>query len=471
MKRLLMIGLAWVLVCVNSIFNIGNLPVYAAETQSAAESVAETGPQAVVLPTDKVSTEDVLLYSSAAIVMDVDTGAILYEKNAIDRHYPASTTKIMTTLLALERCELTEEITFSETAVNSITWDSSNMALEAGDSLTVEETLYGVMLRSANEAANGLGEYVSGSMEAFAEEMTEYAIELGCRRTNFTNASGLHNDEHYTTAKDLAIISSAAIQNETFAKIVGTALYTVENVNYQVKEPETDENGQIINPNGEPEAEPVDMYNHHKMVNHEYRYEGCFGGKTGYTDEARNTLVTYVERDGHRLVCVLMDCPGGKNYIYMDTETAMDYCFAHYEQLNALWLKRQDALDYMPTAIWDWYAPSTPLTLEEMFFPYVKEAYDLYVPFVQTRAAKQALDKAISEKSIEDFMEYSEFYDNKPLMVACGILGIAVIVLVIIVIWFSGVAKRGRRRRRYKKLKKMRKADEAFVQQLLNSEE
>ncbi len=467
MKRFLRIGLAWMLVCVNLIFNMAVSPVYASEM----ETVAETEPQAVVLPTDKVSTDDVLLYSSAAIVMDVDTGAILYEKNKSDRHFPASTTKIMTTLLALERCNLDEEITFSEDAVYSITWDSSNMALEPGDSLTVEETLYGVMLRSANEAANGLGEYVSGSMEAFAEDMTEYAIELGCRRTHFTNASGLHNDEHYTTAKDLAIIASTAIQNETFAKIAGTVLYTVENVNYQVKKPETDEAGVVINPNAEPEAEPVEMYNHHKMVNHEYRYEGCFGGKTGYTDEARNTLVTYVERDGHRLVCVLMDCPGGKNYIYMDTETALDYCFAHYDQLNALWLKRQEALDYMPTAIWDWYAPSTPLSMEEMFFPYVKEAYNLYVPFIQTRAARQALDKAISEKSVEDFMEYSRFYDNKPLVVACVILGAALLVLIMIVIWFSGVAKRGRRRMRYKKMKKMRKTDDAFVQQLLKSEE
>ncbi len=467
MKRLLMIALTWVLVCVQLIFNITEVQVYASET----ETVAETQPQAVVLPTDKVSTEDVLLYSSAAIVMDVDTGAILYEKNASERHFPASTTKIMTTLLALERCELDEEITFSENAVNSITWDSSNMALEAGDSLTVEQTLYGVMLRSANEAANGLGEYVSGSMEAFAEEMTEYAIALGCRRTNFTNASGLHNDEHYTTAKDLAIISSAAIQNEMFKEIAGTALCTVENVKYKVKEPETNEAGQIINPDAEPEAEPVEMYNHHKMVNHEYRYEGCFGGKTGYTDEARNTLVTFVERDGHRLVCVLMDCPGGKNYIYMDTENAMDYCFDHYDQLSALWQKRKAALDYMPTAIWDWYAPSTPLSMEEMFFPYIKEAYDLYVPYVQTRAAKQALDKAISEKSVEDFMEYSKFYDNKPLMTACVILGLAFIVLIIIILCFSGAVKRGRRRLRYKKMKKMRKADEAFVKQLIESEE
>ena len=131
-----------------------------AQAPEESETQAETELQPVLLDTDQVSTEDILMYASACIVMDTNTGAILYYKNMLDRKYPASTTKIMTTLLALDRTSMTDTITFSENAINSITWDSSNMELEAGNSLTLEETLYGIMLASANEASNGLAEYV-----------------------------------------------------------------------------------------------------------------------------------------------------------------------------------------------------------------------------------------------------------------------------------------------------------------------
>ena len=138
--------------------------------------------------------------------MDTQNNAILYSKKPLRPPLSCQHYKNSHTLLALERTDLSDTITFSEEAVNSINWwDSSNMELEPGDQLTVEQTLYGVMLQSANEAAYGLAEYVSGSVDAFAQDMTDYAISLGCRMTHFTNASGLHDDNHYTTAKDLAL--------------------------------------------------------------------------------------------------------------------------------------------------------------------------------------------------------------------------------------------------------------------------
>lgn len=439
-----------------------------AQAPEESETQAETELQPVLLDTDQVSTEDILMYASACIVMDTNTGAILYYKNMLDRKYPASTTKIMTTLLALDRTSMADTITFSENAINSITWDSSNMELKAGNSLTLEETLYGIMLASANEASNGLAEYVSGSMETFAADMTDYAIQLGCRRTHFTNPSGLHDDQHYTTAKDMAIIASAAAHNETFRQISGSAVYTIENPGFKVMEPETGESStgdaaadHAVSDNTQTEGgdlipQPYTLYNHHKMVNHTYPYEYCYGGKTGYTEEARNTLVTFASKDQMDLVCVVLDCPGGKNYIYMDTEKALNYCFDHYDQLNAEYLARCEASKRMDFTVFDWYTMATPLAAEEMFFPFAKQSFEIYKPLALNKADQKALNNAIENKSIEEFIDYSRAHDYKPLMIAASILVIALIILTLLVIKLWHVLKRKRSRIRYQRLRKKR---------------
>lgn len=433
-----------------------------AQDQEESETQAETELQPVLLDTDQVSTEDILMYSSACIVMDTNTGAILYYKNMLDRKYPASTTKIMTTLLALDRISMTDTITFSENAVSSITWDSSNMELKAGDSLTLEETLYGIMLASANEASNGLAEYVSGSMDVFAADMTDYAIRLGCRRTHFTNPSGLHDDQHYTTAKDMAIIASAAAHNETFRQIAGSAVYTIENPNFKVMEPETDESSadDTQPEGGDLIPQPYTLYNHHKMVNNTYPYEYCCGGKTGYTEEARNTLVTFACKNQMDLVCVVLDCPGGKNYIYMDTEKALDYCFENYDRLNSEYLARLEASKRMDFTVFDWYTMATPLTAEEMFFPFAKQSFEIYKPLALNRADQKALSSAIENKSIEEFIDYSKSHDYKPLIIAVSILVIALIILTLIVIKLWHILKRKRSRIRYQRLRKKRMEDD-----------
>ncbi len=479
MKRFTVLILAFIL-CFTGISGADpQTSVYATEvSDETPESETETELVPVLLDTDKVSTDEILLYSSACVVMDVNSGAILYYKNKLDRHYPASTTKIMTSLLALERTAPEETVTFSENAVNSITWDSSNMELKAGDQLTMEQALYGIMLRSANEAANGVAEYVSGSMEAFAKDMTDKAIALGCRRTSFTNPSGLHDDNHYTTAKDLAIIASAAAHNDTFRTITGTAYYTIENINYKIKEPEseTDENGK---PTGatvettEPEPEPVPLYNHHKMVNNEYKYEGCYGGKTGYTGEARNTLVTYAKRDNMDLVCVILDCPGGKNYIYMDTEMALNYSFDNYERLVREYNEAQEKLSYIPTIILDWYQPTPLLSPEDKYYRYFKQAQEIYSEYMFNRKAQEALDNAISQKSVKDFIEYSRMRDYKPLIIAGIALVIAAILLAFLLHRLIRIIKRKRSFMRYKKLRRQRineKAEQAVARAMAEKE-
>ena len=438
-----------------------------ADTSGGETEETELIPQ--LLDTDKVSTDDILLYSSACVVMDTQSNAILYSKNRSDRHYPASTTKILTTLLALERTKLSDTITFSEEAVNSINWwDSSNMEIEPGDQLTVEQTLYGIMLQSANEAAYGMAEYVSGSVEAFAQDMTDYAISLGCRLTHFTNASGLHDDNHYTTAKDLATIASAASKNEDFRKITGTVSYSVENINYKAMVPETEESPEVGNTDSETDEanteeplelvpEPFLLYNHHKMVNNEYPYEGCYGGKTGYTEEARNTLVTYAKRGDLDLVCVVMDCPGGGNYIYEDTALALDYCFENYDRLMDEYHKAQELLDYPDMALMDWYHPEiTPLSAQEGYYPYLKQSMAIYTQYLENHASQEALDEAIEDKSFHAFMKYSRMNLYRPLIIVCAILVAALVVLSLILLYIARRLKRRRRRLRYEAMKRQR---------------
>lgn len=247
--------------------------------------------------------------AGSAILMDADSGMILYEKNSHERHYPASITKIMTALLTLENCELDEVVTYSRDAVFSIEPGSNHIALNPGDQLTVEESLYGLLLASANEVANGLGEHIAGSMDEFAVMMTERAGQLGCTDTNFTNANGLHDDNHYTSCYDMALITREALKSPIFRKIDSTITYVV------------------------PKETPLPIVMGHKMLNprESVYYAGCMGGKTGYTTRSGNTLVTYAERNGLRLISVVMNCNGTH---YTDTTALLDFGFANFEVKN-----------------------------------------------------------------------------------------------------------------------------------------
>lgn len=250
--------------------------------------------------------------AQAAILMDVNTGVILYSKNIHEHLYPASTTKIMTTLLAMENGNLDDMVEFSHDAVFSVPRDGSNMGMDAGESITLEECLYGIMVASANEAANAAGEYVSGSIDDFVALMNERAEEMGCKDTHFVNANGLHDPQHYTSAYDLAVISGYFFRNEMLCKISNTARYHFEPTPTQ----------------------PDDFYvnNKHKLINGEIPYDGILGGKTGYTDDSRQTLVTCAEQNGMRLVCVVFKEESPDQFT--DTAELFDYGFQNFQVLN-----------------------------------------------------------------------------------------------------------------------------------------
>lgn len=260
------------------------------------------------------------VYAESAIVMEADTGMILYAKDIEEKNYPASITKIMTALLALENCDLNEEITFSYYATHSIEYGSSSIARTEDEILTVEETLYGLMLSSANECANAIAEHVAGSNEEFALLMNEKAEELGCVNTHFANPSGLHNEDHYTCAYDMALITKAALQNEDFRRIAGTDYYTLRATN---KNDET-----------------LWMQNHHNMIapykTAKYLDDTVFAGKTGYTTDALNTLVTCGTRNDMDVIVVTMRSrsTGERGVpLYTDTAALLDYA-NNFQKLN-----------------------------------------------------------------------------------------------------------------------------------------
>lgn len=248
------------------------------------------------------------IYAESGILVDLDTQEILYSKNIDKQLYPASITKIMTTLVAIESSSPEEPVTFSQHALDSIERDSSNIGCRLNETLTMEQCWYAMMLNSANEVCCGVAEHISGSIEAFVEKMNQKAAELGCTNTHFSNPNGLPDETHYTTAHDMALIANAAYQNETFRQVFSTRQYEI---------PPTPQY-----------TETRYLYNHHKMMqpDTEYYYEGCLGGKTGYTETALNTLVTIASRNGKNLLCVTMRTQGRQ--VYTDTASLFDYGFS-----------------------------------------------------------------------------------------------------------------------------------------------
>ena len=252
--------------------------------------------------------------SETGVVMDLSTGEILYNKDMDKQMYPASITKVMTALLALEHASLDEQVTFTELGVRDVYSGSSNAGMQVGETLTMEQCLYVMMLKSANEVATQIGEYIAGSESGFAEMMNQRAQELGCTNTHFSNASGLHAADHYTSAHDMALIGQAAFQYDEFRKIIATKTYELPPTN--------------MNPNTRT------FQNHHVMIldGGEYTYPYCLGGKTGNTDEAHNTLITFAQKDGLQLVAVVMKSDGTAEWT--DTRALFDYVYDHAELLK-----------------------------------------------------------------------------------------------------------------------------------------
>lgn len=256
--------------------------------------------------------------SEAGIVMDLDSGAVLFAQNIHVQEYPASITKLLTALVVVENASMDEQVTFSHDAVYNVESGSGNkLQLEEGDVLSVKDCLYVMLLQSSNQAANALAEHVGGSREAFADMMNEKAASLGCRESHFVNPSGLNDPEQLTSAYDMAQIGAAVFGNPTLLEICSTTSATL---------PPT-----INNPNGRTYSME------HKLVvtgdsSDENYYPSAVAGKTGYTSLAGQTLVTYAEQDGRRQVAVTLKSTQRTHY--SDTKTILDFGFARFKNVS-----------------------------------------------------------------------------------------------------------------------------------------
>ena len=252
--------------------------------------------------------------AQSAILMDADSGTVLYEKNIHEQLYPASTTKLLTCIIAVENCSLDEIVTFSHDAIFDTPRDSSHIALDEGESITLEQCLNAVLIASANEAAFGLAEHVSGTTwEDFGDMMNERAKELGCVDSHFVNPNGLPNEDHYSSAYDLAMIGRAFFANELLCKISSTE--------------------KLVLPATDTQPDNIIAYSKNQLFpGKTYAYEYLVGSKTGYTNASGNILVSCAQKDGMKLIAVVMveDSPTQ----FADTVALFNYGFNNFDRVN-----------------------------------------------------------------------------------------------------------------------------------------
>lgn len=250
------------------------------------------------------------VYSEAAIVMEASTGLILYEKNIDKAYYPASITKILTALLVIENSSPGEIVTFSHDSIFNVDRKSSLIGIDVGEQLTMQQCLYAILLMSSNEVTYAVAEHVGGDIPTFSNMMNERAKALGCKNSNFINPHGLPDENHYTSAYDMALITREAMKNETFRKITSTRTSQI---------PPTNKTDEIRY-----------LKNHHKFIlKQDYTYDGAIGGKTGYTSKAQYTLVTMAKRGDLELISVVLKVDTS-NHQYEDTIKLLDFGYDNF---------------------------------------------------------------------------------------------------------------------------------------------
>ena len=269
-------------------------------------------------------SDNLKTYCPSCILIEANTGKILYEKNSNDVRFPASTTKIMTAILTDENCNLDDVATVSHNAVYSIPYDYTHASLKEGEELTIEQLLYALMIPSANDAAIVLAEHISGSVEEFAKLMNKRAEELGCKNTHFVNPNGIHSKDHTSTSYDLALMGKFAMQNSIIRKIVSTTQFTLPATNKYSK---TD---RIFNNSN-------DLLSTYSR----YYYEGTTGVKTGYTGEAGNYIIASAKKNDFEVILVVLGGEStntGLSQRYLVCKTFFDYAFINYS-LKSLYEK------------------------------------------------------------------------------------------------------------------------------------
>ncbi len=300
------------------------IPVYAEEPKEK-EPITEEEEKAASYA-EEIDTNEVegwpqgpAIYAASGIIMDMKSGTVLYAKNPDEKMYPASITKLLSVLVALNHAQLTDKVTFSEESISFLESDDANIGMNPGEELSMEDALYGMLLASANEVSYAVAEnvgnqYLGGGYDAFIEEMNRTAEALGCKNSHWVNANGLHDENHYTTVYDMGLIASAVYQNEEFRKLESTLEHKIPSTN-------------LIN-------EERILYQNHKMLWPEnyYYYEYAKAGKTGYTDQSKTTLVTMADNEDLQLAAVVLHTYGVD--AYEDTQAMFEYAFNNFTKIS-----------------------------------------------------------------------------------------------------------------------------------------
>lgn len=235
-----------------------------------------------------LASEKPTIYSEGAVLIEKNTETILYEKNSKEKLYPASTTKILTAIIAIEKCDLNEKAVASKEAIYAVPSGYAIANIQVGETFTIEELLNVMLVHSANEAANVIAEHISGSVEEFAKLMNEKARQIGCKNSNFVNSNGIQNENHYSTSYDMALIAKYCMKNDKFREIISLEKCELHTTEIFTEKRTFKNNNSLIDKNDK------------------YYYEYCIGGKTGYTKEAKNCLVAMSKKDDMELISVVL---------------------------------------------------------------------------------------------------------------------------------------------------------------------
>ncbi len=252
--------------------------------------------------------------STAAVVIEDSTNTTLYAKNADQVLYPGAAVKVMTTLLALEKTQLTDQVTMTATGVSGVTDGGANISAQLDEVFTIEQCLYAIMLASANDIALQVAEHIGGSVDGFVQMMNSRAAELGCTNTLFTNPTGLPDENQHTTAHDMALIMKAAIDNDSFRTIAATGSYTIPATNVSGGDRVLTNNFSMMN-----------------ATNAAY-YQYCLGGKEGYTEASQSTLVCAAQKDNVTLIAVVLQ--GASGTTATEAASLLNYGFDNFQMLS-----------------------------------------------------------------------------------------------------------------------------------------
>lgn len=392
------------------------------------------------------------IYSESGIVMDIDSGAILYAKNIHDQHYPASITKVMTALVALQNYEMDEIVSFTWDDIGFLEYGDAHIGIKPDEEVVMEDCMYGMLLASANEVSHAIGAHMEGGYEEFLRVMNETAKEIGCQNSNWINTHGLHDPEHYTSAYDMALIGSEVFQYEKFREITNTQQHVIPVTNI------TDETRTF-------------QQNHDMIFGYSDRYyEYCVGGKTGYTDQALTTLVTFATKDDMNLVAVVLRTHGGGGNAYVDTREMLDYAFENFSKVSVS-VKSADAKQIASIETDAYAMLPSGVTAEQLEYQFQapSELGDKTGVLTYTYAGQNVgetevtiTDEYYNEiHNIEEEKEEEQEPVEKGLPLAAKIvIGIFITMIVVIVLMFCFIIYKRKQMEKRRRLRRMRRRRE-----------